>query len=361
MGILLLLLPPRLQVQLHGSLPFGSPQSWSQVVDQSPGYGVTASSGGMTSASTTAAGMSEYVPPPPVLTPIDFSNWRLPPPEAPTSRGLPTAPPGLPGGGRSIRLRGTAKRIAGAQMVQHPGSLAQLTLAPPMSVLCAPQMVLPLHQPPPGWPAMPYQQAVQPPKKPMGMGVTSNPPTDNTAPVGSTSSQDRGRSNTRGWGGGGQSISHPRGIQKKASAQPSCQEGDLPSGSTPSVPPPAAPEGTQPQRGGRPRSALHNPARLVVKFCSGGWKKDLEHVLWVYYKFNIASFKEVEWARLKEQFFEYFLQYKEEALGLKERCLMDFMAYIEDHFYKATGLHLDGLRSFTDWIKQGSYYHGLVA
>ena len=25
------------------------------------------------------------------------------------------------------------------------------------------------------------------------------------------------------------------------------------------------------------------------------------------------------------------------------------------------GLHLDGLRSFTAWIKQGSYYHGLVA
>ena len=84
-------------------------------------------------------------------------------------------------------------------------------------------------------------------------------------------------------------------------------------------------------------------------------------MLWVYYKFNIASFKEVEWARLKEKFFEYFLQYKEEALGLKERCPMDFMAYIEDHFYKATGLHLEGLRSFTGWIKQGSYYHGLVA
>ena len=53
--------------------------------------------------------------------------------------------------------------------------------------------------------------------------------------------------------------------------------------------------------------------------------------------------------------------YKEEALGLKERCLMEFMAYIEDHFYKATGFHLEGLRSFTGWIKQGSYYNGLVA
>ena len=197
-------------------------------------------------------------------------------------------------------------------------------------------------------------------RSPRGEESLSTPPTDKSAPVGSASSQDHGRSNTRGQGGGSQSVSHPRGVQK-ASAQPLCQEGDLPSGSMPSVPPPAAPEGTQPQWGGWPRSALHDPMQLVAKFCSGGWKKDLEHMLQVYYKFNTASFKEVEWVRLKEQFFEYFLLHKEEALGLKERCPMDFMAYIEDHFYKATGLHLDGLRSFTGWIKQGSYYHRLVA
>ena len=37
------------------------------------------------------------------------------------------------------------------------------------------------------------------------------------------------------------------------------------------------------------------------------------------------------------------------------------MAYIQDLFYQATGLHLDGLGSFTQWIKRGSYYHGIVA
>ena len=84
-------------------------------------------------------------------------------------------------------------------------------------------------------------------------------------------------------------------------------------------------------------------------------------MLRVYYKFNVASFKEAEWMRLKETFFAYFLQYKEEELGIKERCPIEYMAYIEDHFFRATGLHLDGLRSFTAWIKQGSYYHGLVA
>ena len=98
----------------------------------------------------------------------------------------------------SVRLRGMAKRIAGAQMVQHPGGLAQWMPAPAMSAPSAPQMAPPLHQPPPGWPAMsvlcvpqtvpplrqpptgrlamPYQQAVQLPKKPTGRGVTSDPP-----------------------------------------------------------------------------------------------------------------------------------------------------------------------------------------
>ena len=42
-------------------------QSWSQIVEQAQGYGVTASSGGMTTPTTTAAGMSGYVAPPPGL------------------------------------------------------------------------------------------------------------------------------------------------------------------------------------------------------------------------------------------------------------------------------------------------------
>ena len=110
-----------------GAYSLAPPPLWSQVVEESPGYRVTASSGGMTAPSTTAAGMSGYVPPPPGLPLIDFSNWRLLPPEAPAFRGLPTASPSLPGVGRSVRLRGMAKRIAGAQMVQHPGGLVQWT------------------------------------------------------------------------------------------------------------------------------------------------------------------------------------------------------------------------------------------
>ena len=65
--------------------------------------------------------------------------------------------------------------------------------------------------------------------------------------------------------------------------------------------------------------------------------------------------------RVKEWFFDHFLQYKDKALALKEARPMDLMAYIQDHFHQATSLHLDGLGSFTGWIKQGSFYHGLVA
>ena len=279
------------------------PPSWSQVVGESPGCGVTASSEGMTAPGTPAAGMSGYLPPPPGLPPIDFSKWRLPPPEAPASRGS-TAPPNLPGVRRSAGLRGTAKRIMRAPC---PGGLAQQMPVPPTSTPCTPQMVLPLQQPCPEHPAMPYQQAVQLPKKPLGRGVISDTPADKTTPVGGADPQEHGRSSARGRGGSGQSVSHPRGIPEKASVQPPRQEGDLPSRLTPSVPPPPAPQRTQPQWGGWPRSTLRDPVWLAANFHSSGWRKDLEHILWVYYKFSVASFREAAWARVKERFFDHFL------------------------------------------------------
>ena len=133
------------------------PQSWSQTVEQTPGYGVTASSGGMATPSTTAAGMSGYVAPPLGLPHIDFSSWRLPPPEAPASGGLPAAPSGLPGVRRSLMLRGAAERNARAQMAQCPGGLAQWAQTQSTSMRHVPQMAPPLCQPLPGWLAMPYQ------------------------------------------------------------------------------------------------------------------------------------------------------------------------------------------------------------
>ena len=48
-------------------------------------------------------------------------------------------------------------------------------------------------------------------------------------------------------------------------------------------------------------------------------------------------------------------------LDIKENCPIEYMPNIEDLFYMAMGLRLNGLRDFTGWIKAGSYYHGLVS
>ena len=199
-------------------------------------------------------------------------------------------------------------------------------------------------------------------KKACGEGVIADTPTGKTAPVGGTT-QDHRRPAVRGWGHGSHSVSHPRGVPEMASAQPQCQEGGLPSGSMSNAPPPPppAPERTQPQRRGQTRSALQDPTWLAANFRSSGWRKDLEHILKVYYKYNVDYFTEADWSRVKERSFDLFLQHKKEALEVKEARPLDFMAYIQDLFYQATGLHLDGLGSFTRWIKRGSYYHGIVA
>ena len=145
-------------------------------------------------------------------------------------------------------------------MVQGPQTPAQQAPTPPMLALRTPQMAPPLCQPPPGWPATPYQQAVQPPGKSTGRGVTFDSPIDKTAPTGGQSSEDHGRLITRGWGDSGRSASHPRGVQEKTSRQTPRQEGDLPSGATPNVPPPTAPESTLPQPGSQARTSPRDPA-----------------------------------------------------------------------------------------------------
>ena len=248
-----------LQCKCVGASQLVPPVSWSQIVEQTPGYGVTASSGGMTTPSTSVAGMSGYVVPLPGLTPPDFSSWSLPPSEAPLPWGLPTALQGLPGIGRSILVRATVERHAQAQMVQGPWALAQWAPTPPTLVPHTPQIAPPLHQPPPGQPATPYQQGVQLPGKSTGRGVTFDFSIDKTAPTGSQSSEDHGRQRTRGRGDSGQSASRPRGVQEKTSRQTPHQEGDLLSGATPNVPPTTALESTPPEWGGWARTLPHDP------------------------------------------------------------------------------------------------------
>ena len=100
---------------------------------------------------------------------------------------------------------------------------------------------------------------------------------------------------------------------------------------------------------------------MAAKYRSSGWQRDLEHVLKVYYKHTIQTpFREGEWARARECFFNHLTPRKAEAVAIKEDSPLDYMPYITEEFQKATGLRLNGLLEFTLWIKRGSYFHGLL-
>ena len=157
------------------------------------------SSGGVTNPSTPMGGMPGYVAPPPDLTPPDFSIWSIPPQEVPPPPGLPVSPLYRPPVGRANSLRAAIDRqaqVMRATAPQAPTPSAPKSQAPPPQ---APQMAPPLCQPLPSsgsWPATPYQQAVQPPIKPKGRGVTFDSSADKVAAIGSQDADGRGRQRT---------------------------------------------------------------------------------------------------------------------------------------------------------------------
>ena len=94
---------------------------------------------------------------------------------------------------------------------------------------------------------------------------------------------------------------------------------------------------------------------------SQGWRKDLEHAFKAYYKYNFTSFKEAEWNRLRDKVLEHLFQHQDEWRSIKENDPLQYMPYMEEQFYVATGIRLQGLAECTRWIKWGSYYHSMVA
>ena len=230
-------------------------------------------------------------------------------------------------------------------------------------------MVPPLCQPLPssrGQPATPYQQVVQPLSKSTGLGVTFDTSTNKPAAVGGQDADSHDRQRTQGRDDNTWPASHSRGTQERSSIRMTSKQalrqvGECPSEAPRNVPPASTPVSTPPQCGGGTRASPKDPLKNAANYKSVGWRKDLEHVLKIDYRHNVASFKEVEWSKMKEKFFTHLLQCKEEWRDIKENHPIQYMPYMEDHFYAATGLRLNGLRDFTRWIKQGSYYHGLVA
>ena len=134
-------------------------------MEQTPGYGVTSSSGGVTALSTAWGGMSGYMPPLPGI-----SIWNMPPLEDAIPPGPVTIPPYQPPARRAGWLR---------SVMSMRGIVPQ-----------TPQMPTPIRQPPllpQSRQATPYQQLVQLPSKTSGLGVTFDSSASKPAP---TDSQD---------------------------------------------------------------------------------------------------------------------------------------------------------------------------
>ena len=68
------------------------PTSWSQIMEQAPGYGMTTSSSGVTTPSTSLGGMSRLVPPPPGISIWDPFQWKAHMSQKPVTT-LPYRPP----------------------------------------------------------------------------------------------------------------------------------------------------------------------------------------------------------------------------------------------------------------------------
>ena len=126
------------------------PMSWSQILEQTPGYGMTASTGGVTTPSTSSRGMSRLVPAPPGASIWDPFLWK-----APISPLPGISPLYRPPVGRTKRLKA---------ILNERGLLPR-----------APQMAPAIRQPPLlSWsrPATPYQQTVHLPAKTTVLGIT---------------------------------------------------------------------------------------------------------------------------------------------------------------------------------------------
>ena len=112
---------------------------------------------------------------------------------------------------------------------------------------------------------------------------------------------------------------------------------------------------------GAKRASPGDPLRNIANYRSARWRKDLSHILRSFYHYNYPSHKEEEWNKLKTKFFDYLGQCQEEWKTIKEEKPLQYMPYMEHQFQALTSIKLKGLSQFTEWIKPGSYYHGVVA
>ena len=138
------------------------------------------------------------------------------------------------------------------------------------------------------------------------------------------------------------------------------QVSEHPSGAPCEAPTDSTLESTSLQCGSSMR-APKDPLKWVAHYRSQGWRKDLDLIFKVYYKYNFSSFKESEWSKIRDKVLDHLLPCQEEWRSIKENDPLQYMLYMEEQFYAATRIRLKGLAECTIWIKRGSYYHSVVA
>ena len=223
-------------------------------MEQTLGYGMTASSGVVTTSSTSLGGMSRLVPPPPGISIWNPFQWK-----APASQQLVTSLPYKPPVGRAELLK---------------AAMSTRGLVPR-----APQMAPAIRQPPllsQTQPATPYQQLVQAPSKTSGLGVTFDSSPSKPASTDSWYTDVCGRQATRGRDDGRWPASHPRGGQESSSVRKTnkpmpCQEGGCPVWASRNIPPSST--------SGAKKASPGDPLKNISNYRSAGWRKDLSHIL----------------------------------------------------------------------------------
>ena len=286
---------------------------------------------------------------PPGLTPPDFSIWSKPPQEAHPPSGLPVSPLYQPPLGRASSLRAAIDRHAQALRATVPQAPKL-----PAPLLQAPQMVPPLCQPLPSsrsQPATPYQQAVQPPSKPKGRGVTFNSSADKLVAVGGQDADGHRRQRTQGRDDNTWPTSPAKGMCERSSVrmtskQMLCQVSEHPSGAPHKAPTGSTPKSTSHQCSSNMR-APKDPLRWVAHFRSQGWRKDLDLIFNAYYKYNFSSFKESECSKIRDKVLDHLLPCQEEWRSIKENDPLQYMPYMGEQFFAAIQIQLKGLAECT--------------
>ena len=206
---------------------------------------------------------------------------------------------------------------------------------------------------------------VQPPVKPKRRGVTFDSSADKVAAIGSQDDDAHGRQRTHDQDDKTQPTSSGRGAHERSSGrmtgkQMPRQVSECPSEAAHKAPRDSTPGSTSHQCSSSTR-APKDPLRHVTRFRSQGWRKDLDLIFKAYYKYNFSSFKESEWSKIRDKVLDHLLPLQEEWRGIKENDPLQYMPYMEEQFLAATRIWLKGLAECTTWIKQGSYYHSVVA